>query len=696
MYSNTRKIFQIFLLITTVLFVCACSNESPKLQEPVTKVVINPFVTELNAPIDYASVTADHVTEYGDLTLKQAEDQLLVIKAIDEPSFENVVVPLDQISGEINKAMSNSWMLYWVSPDDAIRKAGIAAYQKMNTYSLGVFADKDLYDQLQVVVKNSQLPPIESKLLTDMILSMEKNGVGLSAEDKTKFQALSTEITELTSKYSTNMNTHNLELELTKEEAEGIPESLTSRYESESSTYKIPIISANRGPVVNNALSEKTRETFTRMYAMRAADTNLEILDQLVAKRHELAQILGYKSFADYNLTDRMAKSPDTVWEFLDGLTQATATKAETDLERMKLFRQSVNGTSIDEQMKPWNFGYLHNKLLKTEYGVDPEEVRKYLPLDKVLTGMMEIYQQLLGMQFKRVENPSVWHESVEMYEVYEGENLVGRFYLDLFPRPNKESHAYAVGLTYGNQKADGYEIPVTMLLGNFTPGSDDLPSLVSHAELRTVFHEFGHVANAVSFKGKYASQNGSVRDFGEAMSQIFENWIWNYDILKTFAKHYETGEVLPEETLKSMLDAKNLISGISAQRGVSSSMYDMVLYSRYDPENPVSTDQIWHDLSEKFIYSSYIEGTHPQAAWIHINTHPTYFYGYLWSRVYAQDMYTRFEKNGLLDIETGVGYRQTILANGTQRPILDVVKEFLGREPSNDAYIRSLGLEKD
>jgi Zn-dependent oligopeptidase len=277
---------------------------------------------------------------------------------------------------------------------------------------------------------------------------------------------------------------------------------------------------------------------------------------------------------------------------------------------------------------------------------------------------------------------------------VYEDGKLTGRFYLDLFPRPNKESHFYGVPLTPGNQQPGGYEIPVAMLLGNFTPGSEDLPSLVSHGELRTLFHEFGHIAASMAFNGKYAVQNGSLPDFSEAMSQIFENWIWDYDILKTFARHYETGEVLPEETFSNMLAAKNLISGVGAQSSVLRSMYDMELYNRYDPDNPTPTDQIWRNLADRFAYTSYIEGTHPQAAWIHINTHPTYYYGYLWSRVYAQDMFTQFEANGLLDTETGKRYLRLVLANGTQRPILDVVEEFLGREPNNEAYIRSLGLE--
>ena len=674
----------------------ACGGDTPDVAEPDVAATENPFLTGLNEPIAYGEVTAADVSEYADIVLERSTGQLAAIKAVAEPTFDTVVVPFDDVSGELSKVMSNSWMLYWVSPDEATRQAGIEAYQKLEVWGLGLYSDKELYAQIRAVEAAGGLSPIQEKLVADLILEMQQTGVDLSASDQERFKALNQEITELTSQYSTNMNTHGLVLELDAEGAAGIPETLTSRYATDDGTYAIPVIAANYAPVVNNATSVETRKSFTVMYANRAADKNLDILDELVAKRYQLARLMGFDSYADFALSVKMAETPKNVWNFLDGLVEATGGKALRDLERLKAFRSRRSGTSAAEPLDPWDMGYYHNELLKSEYGVDPEEVRKYLPLERVLTGMMDIYQQLLGLEFRRVANPSVWHESVELYEVYENDRLVGRFYLDLFPRPKKESHFYGVPLTPGNQQADGYEIPVAMLLGNFTPASDELPALVSHGELNTLFHEFGHIAASMSFTGPYAMQNGSLPDFGEAMSQIFENWIWDYDILKTFAVHYDTGEVLPEETFRSMLDAKNLISGLSAQGSLRRSMYDMELYHRYDPDDPTPTDQIWRDLADKFVYSGFIEGTHPQAAWIHINTHPTYYYGYLWSRVYAQDMFTQFEKNGLLDAGTGIRYRRLILANGTQRPILEAVEAFLGRAPSNEAYIRSLGLDDD
>jgi thimet oligopeptidase len=314
--------------------------------------------------------------------------------------------------------------------------------------------------------------------------------------------------------------------------------------------------------------------------------------------------------------------------------------------------------------------------------------------MEQCLAGVLDVYQQVLGLEFRKVENPSVWHEEVILYEVYEADTLKGRFYLDLFPRPNKESWFYGVNLTLGSAYEEGYEVPVAMLLANFTQPTEDLPSLISFRELNTLFHEFGHIMNDMSYNGEFATQMESKADFAESMSQIFENWTWDYPTLSSFAKHYKTGEVLPKKVFDNMYAARNLTSGLDAQRSLRFCVYDMMLYDKYDPKNPMNTDSIWKKIDTKMVLPLYVEGTHPQANWIHINTHPTYYYGYLWSEVYAQDMFTIFKENGLTDRKTGMRFRQLILANGTQRNIEKAVEEFLGRPSNNEAYIESLGLD--
>ena len=688
------------LAASCLLLLAACSKEQSEdvaldsASESPAVSQSNPYFVALNEPVDYARVTAADVTDYADTVLEQVTAMADDIRAEQNPDFENVIQALDDIYRDYVTAANNSWLMYWVSPDEANRDAGLAAYQKLAKWGVALYSDESVYRQILAVTETTELEGRAAKLVADLIRDMRHTGVDLEPEALARFKALVEEINDLSSQYSTNMNTDTSVLALDEIGAAGLPQNFRERYATAEGGYEIPLIPANRGPVLNNAEDGNTRRKFLVGYGNRAADANLPILDKLVANRYEIGQIFGHDSFAGYQLEPNMAANSQNVWDFLNDLTDRTAEKAAADLERLKKFRLEHEGIPIEEGLNPWDLNYYRNQILKTEYGVDQEKIREYLPLSTALTGMMEFYQELLDLEFRKIESPSVWHEEVEAYEVFEDGRLSGRFYLDLFPRPNKESWFYAVSMTPGNARADGYEVPVGMMLCNFTRPSGELPSLISHSELSTLFHEFGHVMNMMSYKGQYALQSETLNDFVEAMSSIFENWIWDYDVLKGLAKHYESGEVLTEEVFENMLAAKTVTSGLSAQRGVEGAVYDMMLYDKYDPDNPMSTDDIWPHIGKQFVFARHIEDTHPQASWIHVNTHPVYVYGYLWSDVYAQDMFTQFELNGLRDTETGVRYRELIMANGKQRPIEPAVKEFLGRPSNNEAYIRSLGLE--
>ncbi|MCG8311557.1 MAG: Zn-dependent oligopeptidase [Cytophagales bacterium] len=683
-----KSVIPFFLALT--LF--CCRPDADRIQSE------NPFIVNLNEPIDYKRVTARHLEAYARITLENSVSAVNKIAGGSQPTFDHTFVAFDDLFNEMGKAMNNCYMLYWVSTDSLTRARGLAGYQMLDSLSNQIKSDKGLFRTMKLFSESDEYGKLKGhrkKLVDDLIDLFERSGVNLGPEKLERFKSLNAEITDLTTQYSINMNTANLVLKLSEPESEGLPENFKASYAAGEHEYEIPVIPATRGPVMNNAANESVRREFQMKYYSRGADKNMNILDQLIRKRYEIGQLMGHTSYAGYKLKPKMAGDPQRVWDFVNDLVDNARPKAIRDHKKLKAFRNKITGLEADEPVNPWDISYYRNQLLKKEFQVDHEKVREFLPMEKCLEGMMHIYQQLLGYEFRKVEHPSVWHQEVEMYEVYKDDTLRGRFYLDLYPRPNKESWFYGVGLNSGKLKEQGYEVPVNMLLGNFTRPTDQMPSLLSHSELNTLFHEFGHIMDGISYRGEFAFQSDSKSDFVEAMSQIFENWIWDYEILSSFAHHYETGEILPKATFDNMLDAKNVTSGLSAISSLRLCTYDMMIYDRYDPENPVNTDALWRNIDTDLgIVRQYVEGTHPQACWIHINTHPVYYYGYLWSEVYAQDMFTLFEKNGLLDQETGVRYRDLILANGSQRDIVEAVEEFLGRPSDNKAYIKSLGLE--
>ncbi len=654
----------------------------------------NPFLTELNAPVDYANVSANDIKEYADITLNQASQAFEKIRQTEAPTFNSVFAAMDDIINAMNIASNNCFMMYWVSPDSLSRANGLAAYQLLDSLSTAVYSDKALFNQM-VRVKASdeyaQLKENRQRLVDDLILSFEQSGVNLETDKREQYLALTKEISQHTSDYSNNMNSAAEVLVLDEAGAEGLPENFKNTYRVAENRYEIPVMNATNGPVMSNAQVEATRKAYYLKFTNRAADTNLAILDQLVQKRHALANIMGYESYATYNLYPKMAKDPQTVWAFINDLADRAKGKAKTDVAVLSSLKKKEGHTS---PLQVWDISYYTNQILKTQYQVDHEALRAYLPIEQCLKGVLDIYSELFNLTFTKVADASVWHEDVDMYEVFEGEQLVGRFYLDLFPRPNKESWFYGVGLKAGKMTEAGLEVPTNMLLGNFTSPTETLPSLLSFKELNTLFHEFGHIIDGLTYTGEFALQASSKTDFIESMSQIFENWTMNYEMLSSFAKHYETGEVLPKELFDNMVKAKNVSSGYYALSSLRNCFYDMNLYDKYNPGEALDTDELWKKIdAEMGVMSIYVDGTHPQASWIHINTHPVYYYGYLWSEVYAQDMFTEFEKNGLTDPATGKRFRELILANGQQKDIMAAVETFLGRPSNNEAYIKSLGL---
>lgn len=656
----------------------------------------NPLLVEFNTPVAYAKVTSKDVEQYAKHTVSDITSLIASIKSQKTPTFDNVFVVMDNIKNLSNTTSNICYMLYWVSPDEAIRTKGLAAFQLVDSLSTSLYSDKEIYAKMKTVKASAEFKQLKENrrlLVEQMMETFEQYGVNLSDDKIQKFKKLTQEISDLSSTYATNMNSSNEVLIFDEAAMAGIPDDFKNKYKV-GDRYEVPVINSTNEPMMNNAAVESTRRSFYVMFNNRAAAKNMAILDQMVKKRDELAKISGYQSFAAYNLVPKMAKNPQTVWKFVNDLIALSKEKAKADIKQLENEKKAENPGDPTVTLEPWDIGYYKNQILKKQYNVNSEEIRAYFPMDKCIGGLFTIYQKLLGLEFRKVNNPSVWHEEVEMYEVYENNKLKGRFYLDLFPRPNKETWFYGVNMVSGKQMANGYEYPTAMLLGNFTRPTKDMPSLLSHKELNTLFHEFGHIMNMMSYTGEFCTQSESKADFTEAMSQIFENWIWDYGVLSTFAKNYKTGEVLPKDTFDNMVKAKGLASGYNAINSLRKCLYDMNLYDKYNAAAPVSTDKLWEDIDTQLgVMPLYVMGTHPQASWIHINTHPVYYYGYLWSEVYAKDMFTEFQKNGLTDTKTGVRYRELILANGTQRDIVKAVEEFLGRPSNNQAYIKGLGL---
>ena len=566
---------------------------------------------------------------------------------------------------------------------------------------------RDLYKAIKAYSESDEaknLSGFKAKFVKETVKDLERNGFALSAEDREKLKAIKDEISTIGNEFNKNIATYQDHLIIKEEDMTGLSDDYKKTYKQEDGTYKIDLSYPSYRPFMKYAEKESLRKQLYIKYLNRASEKNLDVLEKLITKRQEMANLLGYETYAAYRVADRMAKTTEKVWNFEKELRQKIKPKAIKDYDKLLSLKRSIdnnNGTSdrttIEEPaiLNAWESSFYSNLLLEKEYKVDAEEVKEHFPLKNVIEGLFKITGNLFDLEYKEIPNPSVWHEDVKAFEVFDKGALKGRFYLDLHPRTDKYNHAACFPIISGKKSSEGYQIPTAALVCNFSIPTGDKPALMTHSEVNTFFHEFGHVLHHLLTTTELSAQAGFsvARDFVEAPSQIFENWTWSYESLKLFAKHYESGEVLSEELYKKMLKTKNVGSGLRTLRQIFYGTLDFTLYDKYTPNGEKTTTDVVKELQNTIMLYPYVQNTHFQAAFGHLNGYGAGYYGYLWSKVYAQDMFSVFEENGILDPKTGKRYKDIILAKGNSEEELDLVHQFLQREPNDAAFLKSLDL---
>ena len=443
---------------------------------------------------------------------------------------------------------------------------------------------------------------------------------------------------------------------------------------------------------MENSTDANARKQLEEKFFRRGGAKNKDLLDEAIALRRTLARTLGYKTHADFVLAKRMAKTPDQVSKFLSRLQEKLIPKGRADLAELQALKNAA--TSGQEPLRSYDWRYYENELKKKKYQVDHELIRRYFPLEQVLSGLFETFETLLGVQFERAETASTWHSSVRTYRIARDSKTVAHFYMDLFPRDGKYGHAAAFTLVGGHRKPDGgYQIPVSAIVANFTPPSEQTPALLEHQEVETLFHEFGHIMHQVLTTAQFASYSGtSVKnDFVEAPSQMLENWVWDEPSLTRLSGHYQTNEKIPKDLVDRLVQSKLANSGIRYLRQLSLALIDMT----YHTADTVDATAVYERISREVMLIPIPAETYPQASFGHLmGGYDSGYYGYLWSEVYAQDLFSRFEREGLFNSNTGADYRRWILEPGGLKDPFALIKGFLGREPNEDAFFRSLGLK--
>lgn len=565
-----------------------------------------------------------------------------------------------------------------VHPAKPFRDAAQVCEQEANQVLTDISLDKEMYNAL-TSLDGSKLDSAGSYFLRTTLRDYHRAGVDRDDATRTKIRQLQDELVKIGQEFEKNIPEDVHKLQIDASQLDGLPEDFKRSHKPDASG-KVTLTTDNTDyyPFMEYATSDSARKSLFLSYSERAPK-NLDVLARMLQKRYELAKVLGYPDWAAYVTEDKMVQTKQNAAEFIEKITAASEAGSKRDYEQLLAYkkRQDPNATSVNR----WEYFHLTHQAEVDRYGYDSQTVRPYFEYSRVMQGILDLTSHMYDITYKQVMTAQVWHPDVTVYDVFQGDQLLGRIYFDMFPRENKYKH-YAT-FTLATGKA-GFRAPEYVLVCNF-PRAADGPGLMERDDVITFFHEYGHLLHGI-MRGNTRWATGDLEnDFIEAPSQMFEEWARDPAILRTFARHYKTNEPIPVELAEKAKAADEFGRALNVRQQMFYAAVSLDFYNR-DPQG-LDTTKLVAQLQERYTPFKYVEGTHMQTAFDHLNGYSAAYYTYMWSLVIAKDMFTQFEKEGLTNPQIAEKYRDAVLAASGTKPAAELVQDFLGRPYSFKAY---------
>lgn len=629
-----------------------------------------------------------------------ALDRMAALKP-EAASFGNTVRALDDLGFDIGQNASRIYLIKETSTNAAMRAAATDAVKELEEWSVGLDYREDVYLVVQAFADT--LPAVQGedkKLLEETLRGYRRAGLKLPKAERDEVERMRKELSRLETDFQSNVTKAEKDIKFTKAELVGVPESFLEQIKTGDDEYTVKVnITWHYITIADNAKNERVRKQLYHEHSNLARGENITLLEQILVLRDNIAKKLGYATWADYKTEIKMVKTGSAAIEFLENLKTGLQPKFDAELEVLRQLKTNETG-DVTAVINIWDWRYYSNQLKIQRYTVDKEALRVYFPYQPVLNGMFDIYQRIFSLKFQRVDAPYKWIGDLQLYAVSDsqtGEPL-GLFYLDMFPREGKYNHFAQFGLIDGKLLPDGkYQRPTVALICNFPSPTKDKPSLLSHDDVETIFHEFGHAMHSILTRAQYASFSCTSvpRDFVEAPSQMLENWVWDKTVLDSFAADYrDPSKKIPQETLAQLKESRLATEGMRYRRQLSFGLLDLTLHTQINATNASET----LPLSNKVLSDVSLpvgEDTAFVAYFGHLMGYDAGYYGYAWADAISADMATVFEKapDGYFDVAAGMKLRHEIYEPGDSRDVNISIEKFLGRPRSNEPFLKQIGI---
>jgi oligopeptidase A len=676
----------------------------------------NPLLDQPDLPA-FSQITTDMIKPAIESILLENRELIKQLEDLHDFNWKNLIQPLEIMDDRLSKAWSPVRHLNSVKSSDELREVYNECLPLLSEYSTEVGQNQKLYQAYKTIAKSKgfkDLSQAQKKTITDTLKHFELAGVGLSGEAKKQYQQIQKELSELQSKFENNVLDSNQSWELNLQNEKrlaGLPEyalaMLKQNAQSKSQQgYRLTLDMPCYIAISTYADDRELRKQIYQAYSTRASDQgftdkkwdNAEIMLNILQKRQQKARLLGFNSYAELSLETKMAKDVQQVTDFLMQMADKSHAAAQSEYRQLQKFAQD-NGLTDD--LRAWDIAYYSEKQRKQLFEFSDEDLKPYFSDNRVIQGLFDIVEKLFKISIKQVEEGiDLWHTDVRFYQIFDEENnLIGQFYLDLYAREHKRGGAWMDECINRYVIDNIVQIPVAYLTCNLTPPVGDNPALFTHNEVITLFHEFGHGIHHMLTQvdiPEVAGINGVEWDAVELPSQFMENFCWQREALDLFARHYQTGEALPQDLYSKMVAAKNYQSAMQMVRQLEFSIFDIKLHELVEIETVGQIQQILNKVRDEVAVVIPPSFNRFQNSFSHIfaGGYAAGYYSYKWAEVLSADAFSRFEKEGVFNQQTGKKFLQCILQKGGMRPALESFICFMGREPEVDALLRHNGIE--